>query len=208
MIQNFSKILDKAIEEIAKLPGIGRRTALRLALHLHQLENIEVEQLLSAISRLKSELHTCQECHNLSNTPVCTICTNPKRNHQLICVVQDIRDVIAIEATHQFNGVYHVLGGIISPFNGIGPEQLTLEHLFEKINNNPVEEVILALPTTVEGDTTNFFIYQNISDKVKVVSTIARGIGVSEELEFTDEVTLGRSLIGRTNFETAYSKNN
>lgn len=207
MIQHFSKILDKAIEEIAKLPGIGRRTALRLVLHLHKLDNIEVEQLISAIARLKTELHTCQQCHNLSDSSICNICTNPQRDHQLICVVQDIRDVIAIEATHQFNGVYHVLGGVISPVDGIGPDKLTLEHLFEKTKNSAIEEVILALPTTIEGDTTNFYIYKNISDNVNVVSTIARGVGIGEDLEFTDEVTLGRSLIARTNFETAYSKN-
>ena len=207
MTHIFSKILDTAINEIAKLPGIGKRTALRLALHINRLPSEEVEQLLSAIKNLKTELHSCEICHNLSDNRICTICNNNKRNPQLICVVQDIRDVIAIEATHQFSGVYHVLGGVISPMDGIGPGQLTLQNLFDRIAATPPEEVILALPATIEGDTTNFYIYKNIRDNVKRITTIARGIGIGEELEFTDEVTLGRSFIARTDFETAYSKN-
>lgn len=207
MVQFSSKVLDTAIQEIAKLPGIGKRTALRLALHVNNLPIEEVEQLVHALLSLKTDLFTCEICHNLSDHRTCSICENGKRNARIICVVQDIRDVIAIESTHQFSGVYHVLGGVISPMDGVGPSQLTLENLFVRVERQPPEEVILALPATVEGDTTNFYIYKNIREKVKKITTIARGIGVGEELEYTDEVTLGRSLIARTDFETAYATN-
>lgn len=206
MLAFFSKYLEGAVNEIAKLPGIGRRTALRLALHLVKAGKEEVQALTTAIGNLKENLHYCSECYNLSDSSICDICANPKRDHSLICVVQDIRDVIAIENTHQYGGVYHVLGGVISPMDGIGIRQLKLQELFRRIENGTVNEVVLALPATVEGDTTNFFIYKNIKDKVQNVTTIARGVGIGEELEYTDEVTLGRSLIGRTKFEMNYRR--
>ncbi len=202
-----SQILDTAISEIAKLPGIGKRTALRLALHIQNLPLEEVEQFVRAVMRLKTDLFTCNICYNLSDSKVCNICANSKRKREMICVVQDIRDVIAIESTHQYLGVYHVLGGVISPMDGIGPSQLTLDELFKRVDVEHPEEVILALPATVEGDTTNFYIYKHIQEKVKKITTIARGVGIGEELEYTDEVTLGRSLLARTDFEIAYANN-
>lgn len=202
----FSKHLETAINEIAKLPGIGKRTALRLALHILKMENYDVSMLTDAITGLKEKICYCRECHNLSDTDICDICANPKRNKQLICVVQDIRDVVAIENTNQYNGVYHVLGGVIAPMDGIGPQQLHLDNLFQRVENENVAEVILALPATVDGDTTNFYIYKHIRDHVPIITTIARGIGIGEELEYTDEVTLGRSILSRTDFEKNYLK--
>ena len=203
----FSKQLDEAIVEISKLPGIGKRTALRLALHILKMERGDVQLLSDAIIALKDKVCYCRECHNLSDTEVCEICANPKRNKQIVCVVRDIRDVVAIENTNQYNGVYHVLGGVIAPMEGIGPQHLNLDSLFQRIEAGGVGEVILALPATVEGDTTNFFIYKNIQDKVPTITTIARGIGVGEELEYADEATLGRSIMARTEFERAYGRN-
>lgn len=202
----FSKILENAVDEIGKLPGIGKRTALRLALHILKMEPADVESLANTLLALKSKIHYCKHCYNLSDEEVCPICSNPKRNPAIICVVQDIRDVIALEATQQYNGVYHVLGGIISPMDGIGPDQLKLAELFSRLDQGNVEEVVLALPATVEGDTTNFYIYKHAAGKVSKITTIARGVGIGEELEFIDEVTLGRSLIARTDFEQIYSK--
>lgn len=206
MLASFSKYLENAVNEIAKLPGIGRRTALRLALHLVKAEKAEVNALTTAIDNLKENLCYCKHCFNLSDKETCDICANPQRNHSIICVVQDIRDVIAIENTNQFSGVYHVLGGVISPMDGIGIHQLKLQELFNRVDEGGINEVVLALPTTVEGDTTNFFIYKNIKDKVNEITTIARGVGIGEELEYADEVTLGRSLMGRTKFENVYTK--
>lgn len=202
----FSKQLEAAINEIAKLPGIGKRTALRLALHILKMENYDVAMLTEAITALKEKVCYCKECHNISDTEICDICANPKRNKQIICVVQDIRDVVAIESTNQFNGVYHVLGGVIAPMDGIGPQQLNLANLFQRVEKENIAEVILALPATVDGDTTNFYIYKNIQNWVPIVTTIARGIGIGEELEYTDEVTLGRSILTRTDFEKNYIK--
>jgi recombination protein RecR len=204
MLTNYSKILDNAVNEIAKLPGIGRRTALRLALHLVNAENFDVEMLTNTISELKTSLKICKQCFALSDGEICDICANPKRNEKLICVVQDIRDVIAIENTSQFTGVYHVLGGVISPVDGIGPSQLKLQELFQRIETNPVEEIILALPSTPEGDTTNFYIYKHCIEKVPHISLLARGVGIGEELEYINEVTLGRSLVTRIRFEAQY----
>ena len=204
METGFSKQLDDAILEISKLPGIGKRTALRLALHILKMDGNEVALLAGAITALKEKVCYCKECHNLSE--ICDICGNPKRNKQIVCVVQDIRDVVAIENTHQYNGVYHVLGGIIAPMDGIGPKDLNLDSLFERVDHGGISEVILALPATVDGDTTNFYIYNNIRGKIPIVTTIARGIGIGEELEYTDEVTLGRSLLSRTDFEQSYLK--
>lgn len=206
MLAFFSKYLENAVNEIAKLPGIGKRTALRLTLHLVKADKMEVSALTSAIDNLKEHLCYCKNCFNLSDKDMCDICENPKRDHSTICVVQDIRDVIAIENTNQYTGVYHVLGGVISPMDGIGINQLRLQELFGRIEQGGVREVVLALPATVEGDTTNFFIYKNIKEKVETVTTIARGVGIGEELEYADEVTLGRSLMGRILFESVYTK--
>lgn len=207
MLSIYSKNLENAVNEIAKLPGIGKRTALRLALHLLKTDAEEVSCLTDRINKLKTDIFFCKKCYNISDSEVCDICANPKRDPSIICVVQDIRDIIAIENTHQYQGVYHVLGGVISPMEGIGIQQLTLQELFDRVEQEPVRELILALPSTVEGDTTNFFIYKNVKDKVTKITTIARGIGVGEELEYADEVTLGRSLLSRTDFDVVYRKN-
>lgn len=206
MLSIYSKNLENAVNEIAKLPGIGRRTALRLALHLLKTEKEDVLQLADRIVKLKTDVCLCGKCYNISDHEVCDICLNPKRDATTLCVVQDIRDVIALENTSQYSGLYHVLGGVISPMDGVGIHQLRLRELFERVERDEVRELILALPATVEGDTTNFFIYKNVKDKVQKVSTIARGIGVGEELEYADEVTLGRSLLARTDFEMAYRR--
>ena len=194
------------MNEIAKLPGVGKRTALRLALHLVKASPEEVQLLTERINKLKTDICSCKVCYNISDHEVCDICANPKRDAGVICVVQDIRDVIAIENTSQFNGLYHVLGGVISPMEGVGIRQLRLQELFDRVGKGDVRELILALPATVEGDTTNFFIYKNVKDKVPAVTTIARGIGVGEELEYADEVTLGRSLVARLDFDKAYKR--
>lgn len=206
MLSIYSKNLENAVNEIAKLPGIGKRTALRLALHLIKSESEDVFLLSDRINKLKTDVCYCHKCFNISDNELCDICANPKRDESLICVVQDIRDVIAIENTNQFQGLYHVLGGVISPMDGIGINQLKLQELFDRVDNENVRELVLALPATVEGDTTNFFIYKNVKDKVEKITTIARGIGVGEELEYADEVTLGRSLLARMDFDTAYKK--
>ncbi len=204
MLSHYSKILDQAVNEIAKLPGIGKRTALRLALHLIKTNVEEVRSLTSSILQLKENLKECPRCFNISDEEVCGICSNPKRNPKVICVVQDIRDVIAIENTHQFQGLYHLLGGVISPMEGIGIQDLKLKELFQRIEEEPIEEVILALPTTPDGDTTNFYIFRNLEGKIDKVTLLARGVGVGEELEYTDEITLGRSLSSRLDFKTVY----
>ena len=204
MLTHYSKILENAVNEIAKLPGIGRRTALRLALHLVNAEKTEVALLTNALSELKSSLKICRHCFAISDNEICDICAHPKRNANIICVVQDIRDMIAIENTSQFAGVYHVLGGVISPVDGIGPSQLKLQELFRRIEENPVEELILALPSTPEGDTTNYYIYKHCVDKTPKITLLARGVGIGEELEYINEVTLGRSLITRISFEMQY----
>ena len=207
MLSLYSQNLENAVNEIAKLPGVGKRTALRLALHLVKASPEEVQLLTERINKLKTDICSCKVCYNISDHEVCDICANPKRDAGVICVVQDIRDVIAIENTSQFNGLYHVLGGVISPMEGVGIRQLRLQELFDRVGKGDVRELILALPATVEGDTTNFFIYKNVKDKVPLVTTIARGIGVGEELEYADEVTLGRSLVARLDFDKAYNKN-
>jgi len=204
MLNHYSKILENAVNEIAKLPGIGRRTALRLALHLVNNNTVEVEALSNAIIELKSSLKICKICFAISDDEICDICKNQKRNCNIICVVQDIRDLIAIENTNQFNGVYHVLGGIISPVDGIGPSQLKLQELFQRIETEQVEELILALPSTPEGDTTNYYIYKHCTDKIQKITLLARGVGIGEELEYINEVTLGRSILTRISFETQY----
>lgn len=206
MLSLYSQNLENAVNEIAKLPGVGKRTALRLALHLIKTEPEDVQLLTDRINKLKTDICSCKVCYNISDHEVCDICANPKRDAGVICVVQDIRDVIAIENTSQFNGLYHVLGGVISPMEGVGIRQLRLQELFNRVGKGDVKELVLALPATVEGDTTNFFIYKNVKDKVPLVTTIARGIGVGEELEYADEVTLGRSLVARLDFDKAYKR--
>ena len=197
-----SQLLEKAVQEFSKLPGIGRKTALRLVLHLLRQEEEEVTQLADAISRMRKEVRRCKVCHNISDSELCPICSNPRRDGSTICVVENIQDVMAVENTQQFHGLYHVLGGVISPMDGIGPSDLEIESLVERVSNGEVKEVILALSSTMEGDTTNFYIFRKLAPYHDVkISIIARGISVGDELEYTDEVTLGRSILNRTVFE-------
>src|SRR6056300_556650 len=201
-----SKLLENAVQEISQLPGIGKRTALRLALHLLKQPTDQTLSLSQALIELREGVVFCSKCHNLSDTLLCEICVSPKRDHRLVCVVEDIRDVMAIENTGQFNGVYHVLGGIISPMDGIGPQDLTIQSLLDKVKKETVSEIIFALSATMEADTTNFYIYKLLSPFGVKTSTIARGIPVGDDLEFTDEVTLGRSILARVPFEASISK--
>lgn len=196
-----SKVFETAVNELAKLPGIGRKTALRMALHLLKGRQEDTEAFGNAIIRMRSEIRYCTECGNISDEELCAVCSNPQREKSLVCVVEDIRDVIAIENTGQFGGIYHVLGGIISPMEGIGPDDLNIGPLVEKAMGGQVREIILALPTTIEGDTTNFYLYKKLHSASVPVTAIARGISVGDELEHTDEVTLGRSIVNRTPYE-------
>jgi recombination protein RecR len=198
-----SKLLEKAVNEMAQLPGIGKRTALRLVLHLLKQPKEQTGFLTTALTTMREEIKFCQSCHNISDVAVCEICANPNRNHKVVCVVEDVRDVMAIENTGQFRGIYHVLGGKISPIDGIGPSQLNIVSLVEKVKNGGVEEIIFALSSTMEGDTTNFYIYKQIKDTGVITSSIARGISVGDELEYADEVTLGRSIVNRIPFENS-----
>jgi recombination protein RecR len=202
-----SKLLEAAVNEMAQLPGIGKRTALRLVLHLLKQPKEQTVFLSNALTSFREEIKFCESCHTISDVAICEICSNEKRNHQLICVVEDIRDVMAIENTGQYRGIYHVLGGKISPMDGIGPSQLKINSLVEKVNSGKVEELIFALSSTMEGDTTNFYIYKQIKDSNIVTSTIARGISVGDELEYADEVTLGRSILQRIPFENTFKNN-
>ncbi len=196
-----SKLLERAVNEMAQLPGIGKRTALRLVLHLLKQPKEQTHFLSESLQAVRNEINYCSSCHNISDTALCAICANEKRNHQLICVVEDIRDVMAIENTGQFKGIYHVLGGKISPIDGVGPSQLNIASLVEKVGSGNVTEVIFALSSTMEGDTTNFYIYRQIKQYEIKTSTIARGIAVGDELEYADEITLGRSILNRVPFE-------
>ncbi|MDP3180927.1 MAG: recombination mediator RecR [Bacteroidota bacterium] len=196
-----SRLLENAVNEFAKLPGIGRKSALRLVLHLLKQDILEVEIFGNSLIQLRSEIKHCKICHNISDTDICNICSNPSRNPSLICVVENIKDVMSVENTHQFNGLYHVLGGIISPMDGIGPSDLEIDSLVKKVSEGTIEEVILALSTTMEGDTTNFFIFKKLKSQNVKISTLARGVSIGDELEYTDEVTLGRSIVNRMNFE-------
>jgi len=201
-----SKLLEKAVNEMAQLPGIGKRTALRLVLHLLK-QPVEQTQFLSqALTTMREEIKFCKSCHNISDVEVCEICNNSARNHKIICVVEDVRDVMAIENTNQFKGIYHVLGGKISPIDGVGPSQLNIHTLVEKVKSGQIEELIFALSSTMEGDTTNFYIYKQIKDCEIKTSTIARGIAVGDELEYADEVTLGRSILHRVPFENSLNR--
>lgn len=199
-----SRLLEEAVNEFAKLPGIGNKTALRLVLHLLKQESADVENFGNVILNLKKEIKHCKICHNLSDQDICHICSNPKRDVSTLCVVENIRDVMSIENTQQYRGVYHVLGGIISPMDGIGPSDLTLHSLEEKVlkKDSPVNELILALPTTMEGDTTNFYIFKKLREAEIRITTIARGVSVGDDLEFADEITLGRSIVNRMDFES------
>ena len=196
-----SRLLENAVNEFAKLPGIGRKSALRLVLHMLKQDVHEVEIFANSLLQLRLEIKHCKVCHNISDTDVCNICSNPSRNATFICVVENIKDVMAIENTHQFNGLYHVLGGIISPMDGIGPSDLEVDSLIKRVTEGTVEEIVLALSTTMEGDTTNFFIYKKLKGLNIKISTLARGVSIGDELEYTDEVTLGRSIVNRMNFE-------
>ncbi len=195
-----SVLLEKAVSEFAKLPGIGRKTAMRLVLHLLRQDRSAVEAFGQAIVTLKREVKYCKVCHNISDTDVCRICSNPQRDASIVCVVENIRDVMAVEATQQFHGLYHVLGGVISPMDGIGPGDLQIESLVKRVAEGGIQEIVLALSTTMEGDTTNFYIYRKLEKMNVKLSVIARGISVGDELEYADEVTLGRSIVNRIPF--------
>ncbi len=195
-----STLLEKAVGEFAKLPGVGRKTALRLVLHLLRQDTPSVEALGRAIVTLKREVKYCKVCHNISDTDVCHICSNPGRDRSVVCVVENVQDVMAIEGTRQFTGLYHVLGGVISPMDGVGPGDLEIDSLVERVKAGGVAEVILALSATMEGDTTGFYIFRKLEHQDVKLSVIARGVSIGDELEYTDEVTLGRSIVNRTPF--------
>jgi recombination protein RecR len=197
-----SRLLESATSEFAGLPGIGRKTALRLVLHLLKQDLPDVERFSSSILKLKMEIKNCSSCHNISDSDICNICSNPRRDKNIVCVVENIKDVMSIENTGQYSGVYHVLGGILSPMDGIGPGDLNITTLEEKVANGGIEEIVLALSTTMEGDTTNFYLYRKLSNYPVTITTIARGVSIGDELEYADEVTLGRSIVNRTLFES------
>jgi recombination protein RecR len=204
---NFSsKLLEHAVDEFAKLPGVGKRTALRLVLHLLNQSETEVADFTTSLTRLKAEIRFCETCNNISDAPVCEICESHKRDRSTVCVVEDTRDVMAIENTAQYQGVYHVLGGLISPMDGIGPSDLYIDNLIERVQAGELKEVILALSATMEGDTTIFFLYKKLKDLPVQISTIARGIAFGGELEYVDEITLGRSIATRIPYENSLIK--
>ena len=205
MNQQFSSsLLENAVNEFAKLPGIGRKTALRLVLHLLKQSKDEVELFGNSFIRLRNEIVYCKHCHNISDTEVCHICGNPSRDAKTICVVENIKDVMTIENTQQYKGLYHVLGGIISPMDGIGPNELEIDSLVKRVREESISEVILALSTTMEGDTTNFYIFRKLTPSGIRITTIARGIAIGDELEYADEVTLGRSILNRVDFTNSF----
>ncbi|MGV6828569.1 MAG: recombination mediator RecR [Flavobacteriales bacterium] len=201
-----SKLLENAVNQMAQFPGIGKRTALRLVLHLLKQPKSHTKILADSLQQMRDEIIFCENCHNISDKNICEICANPKRNQESICIVEDIRDVMAIENTSQFNGHYHVLGGKISPMDGIGPGDLQISSLIEKVKKGTIKEIIFALSSTLEGDTTNFFIFKQLEPFDLITTTIARGISVGDELEYADEVTLGRSIVNRVPFETSLKK--
>ncbi|MCM4168659.1 Recombination protein RecR [Arenibacter antarcticus] len=198
-----SKLLENAVYEMSQLPGIGKRTALRLVLHLLKQPNEQTTRLSSSLVNLKTNIKFCKNCHNISDVALCEICANPKRDQAIVCVVEDIRDVMAIENTDQFKGLYHVLGGKISPMEGVGPQDLTIASLVAKVKQGEIKELIFALSSTMEGDTTNFYIFKQLVGMEIKTSTIARGIAIGDELEYADEVTLGRSILNRIPFENS-----
>jgi recombination protein RecR len=197
-----SKLLENAVNEFASLPGIGRKTAFRLVMNLLRRNLEDVKRFGESIVRLHSEIHYCKICHNISDTEICNICSDKKRDNSMVCVVENIQDVIAIENTRQYKGLYHVLGGIISPIDGIGPSDLKIDSLEEKVKTSGIREVIFALSTTMEGDTTNYYLYKRLNKYSVNLTTLARGVAIGDELEYTDEITLGRSIMNRTPFIT------
>lgn len=204
MITYPSRLVERAVEQLSSLPGIGRKSALRLALHLLGRSPQEVHTFASALVEMSDGIIYCERCHNISDTHVCSICSNSARDQSTLCVVQHVGDVLAIENTAQYKGLYHVLGGVISPIDGIGPENLTIDALVDRVQHEGVAEVILALGTTMEGDTTNFFIHRSLSGLDVKVSILSRGVAIGDEIEYADEVTLGRSILGRTDFEQSF----
>ena len=206
MTEQFpSKLLESAVNEFASLPGIGKKTALRLVLHLLRQDTALVQNFGNTLIKLKDQIIYCKNCNNISDTELCSICSNPARDQSIVCVVENIRDVMAIENTHQYKGTYHVLGSIISPIDGIGPEDLFLDSLEQKIESGNVSELIFALSTTMEGDTTNFYLFKKFGQKKIRITTLARGVSIGDELEYADEITLGRSIINRTPYEDSIS---
>lgn len=199
-------MLENAVQEFAKLPGIGRKTALRLVLHLLKESKEEVENFGNSIIRLRKEIVYCKVCHNISDSEICDICSNLSRDRSVVCVVENIKDVITIENTQQFRGLYHVLGGIISPMDGIGPKDLEIDSLLQRVENDGIKEVILALSTTMEGDTTNFYLYRKLEPFHIKITTLARGVSIGDELEYADEITLGRSIQNRIEFSQTFNK--
>jgi recombination protein RecR len=196
-----SKYIENAVEQLSSLPGIGKRTALRLVLQLLNRTESEIEQFSLAFTEMKSHVKKCTSCGNISDTLICTICADPKRDHSIICVVEDIRDVLAIEGTESYRGIYHVLGGIISPMDGVGPSDLNIPSLVEKASTGELIEIIFALSPTMEGDTTNFYLYKKLGDKELIISTLSRGVTVGTELQYADDITLSRSLLQRQPFK-------
>lgn len=205
MHQNYSsKLLEESVEEFASLPGIGKKSALRMVLYLLKQDDETVERFGNTILKMKKEILHCKICHNISDSEVCNICADTYRDHETVCVVESIRDVMAVENTQQYSGIYHVLGGIISPIDGIGPGDLNIESLVKKAAEGSIREVILALSTTMEGDTTNFYIFKKLKDTAVSVTTLARGVSIGDDLEYADEITLGRSILNRTRFEETF----
>ncbi|WP_294140689.1 recombination mediator RecR [uncultured Sanguibacteroides sp.] len=197
-----SKLLEKAVEQFATLPGIGRKTALRFALHILHQNKEEVDLFTNSILQLKESIRECRQCHNITDQETCEICADPQRDNSTICVVEDIKDLMSIEATGQYHGIYHVLGGIISPMDGIGPADLHIDTLISRVSASPVKEIIFALRATIEGDTTGYYIYKKLPRREElIISTLAKGIAVGNDLEYTDELTLGRSIINRVEFK-------
>lgn len=205
MEQEFtSNVLESAVTELSRLPGIGRKTALRLALHLLRRDERDVTALGESLIRLRRDICYCRQCHNISESDICAICASPLRDHRTVCVVENVKDVMSIENTGQYNGVYHVLGGLISPIDGIGPDSLEIASLVERVTAGDVDEVILALSSTMEGDTTNFYIFRRLGNCDVRLTQLARGMSVGNEIEYTDEVTLGRSLLNRVPFADSF----
>ena len=198
-----SRILVNAVESVSQLPGIGKRSALRLVLHLLQRPKSQTHQLATALAELVDEITYCKQCHNISDTEICLICANSKRDQSIICIVEDVRDVMAIENTAQYKGVYHVLGGKISPIDGIGPGDIEIDSLLKRVKHSDIKEIVFAMSSTIEGDTTNYYIYKQVSDFNVNVTTVARGIAIGDEIQYADEVTLGRSIISRIPFENS-----
>ena len=202
-----SQLLQNAVDEFSKLPGIGRKTALRLVLNMLRRDEEDVSRFANAVIRLRSEVRYCSVCHNISDTETCQICSNPARDKTTICVVETVKDVMSVENTQQYRGLYHVLGGVISPMDGIGPNDLEIESLVKRVSDGGIKEVILALSPTMEGDTTNFFLFKKLSGFDVKITTIARGVAVGDELQYADEVTLGRSIMNRVDFTDSFRMN-